>query len=302
MLAGFEEPTSGQIELNGIDLTGVPPHKRDTSMVFQNYALFPHMTVGENIAFGLKQQNIPREEIHDRIKETLKLVDLVGLEDRKPATLSGGQQQRVATARSLAVEPSVLLMDEPLGALDKQLRDRIKIDLTRLQNRLGITTVFVTHNQEEALTMADRIAVMNEGKIEQIGTPNEIYNQPSNRFVSDFIGDANFIEGHLSTVDGRVVLEAHGHQLAVSTDRTLDGDFSAFVRPERLSVVSEVVDGQNFMSGTVQQVLFAGSRTQYFVSVDGTEYVVEGGSDVAVREGDEATIAWDPEHTHLVEA
>jgi spermidine/putrescine ABC transporter ATP-binding subunit len=302
MLAGFEEPTSGRIELDGIDLTGVPPHKRDTSMVFQNYALFPHMTVGENIAFGLKRQNVPSEDIDDRIEEVLSLVDMLGMEDRKPGTLSGGQQQRVATARSIAVEPSVLLMDEPLGALDKQLRDQIKIDLTRLQTRLGITTVYVTHNQDEALTMADRIAVMNEGRIEQVGTPDEIYNRPTNRFVSDFIGDANFIDGSLSRRDGRIVLEAHGRQLTVGADHSLDGESVVFVRPEKMSVVSEAADGQNAIEGRVEQILFAGSRTQYFVTVDGTEYVVEGEADVAVSEGEAATVAWDPEHTHLVEA
>jgi spermidine/putrescine ABC transporter ATP-binding subunit len=301
MLAGLEEATSGEIELDGENLAGVPPHKRDTSMVFQNYALFPHMTVGENIAFGLKRQNVPPEEIDDRIDDVLDLVDLSELRDRKPETLSGGQQQRVATARSLAVEPAVLLMDEPLGALDKKLRDRIKIDLTRLQDRLGITTVYVTHNQDEALTMADRIAVMNEGRIEQIGTPDEIYNRPTNRFVSEFIGDANFIEGDVSTRDGRVVLEAHGRELGVAADHPPAGRSVAFVRPERLSVVSEAPPEQNAIRGTVEQILFAGATTRYFVTADGVEYVVEGESDTAVAEGEEAFVAWAPGDTHLVE-
>jgi spermidine/putrescine ABC transporter ATP-binding subunit len=302
MLAGFERPTAGRIELGGVDLTGVPPHKRDTSMVFQNYALFPHMTVGENIAFGLKRQNVPGDEIQDRIDEALSLVDLTGMADRRPGTLSGGQQQRVATARSIAVEPSVLLMDEPLGALDKQLRDQIKIDLTRLQNRLGITTVYVTHNQDEALTMADRIAVMNEGRIEQIGTPDEIYNRPTNRFVSDFIGDANFIHGTLTRRDDRTVLEAHGRELVVGSDRAIDGESVAFVRPEKMAVVSEPRAGQNAVEGRIEQILFAGSRTQYFVTVDDSEYLIEGEAGVDVAEGQTATVAWEPEHTHLVEA
>ncbi|MGM0591109.1 MAG: ABC transporter ATP-binding protein [Halobacteriota archaeon] len=301
MLAGFEEPTSGRIELEGMDLTGVPPHKRDTSMVFQNYALFPHMTVAENVAFGLKRHDVAADERERRVHETLELVDLADLKDRRPGTLSGGQQQRVATARALAIEPKVLLMDEPLGALDKKLRDRIKVDFARLQKRLGITTVYVTHNQDEALTMADRIAVMNEGRIEQIGTPSEVYERPKSRFVSDFIGDANFIEGDLEATGDRVVLQAHGRDLNVDAAGVPSNASLAFVRPERMRIVADAGAADNVLTGVVEQKLFVGSKTQYFVSVDGVEYVAEGDPAVPTDEGDSVLLGWAREDTHLVE-
>ncbi|MFB6270028.1 MAG: ABC transporter ATP-binding protein, partial [Halobacterium sp.] len=217
MLAGFEKPTEGTISLAGDDVTHVPTHKRDTGMVFQDYALFPHMTVGENIAFGLKRQGFEKDEIDDRISEVLDMVDLQGFADRNPKNLSGGQQQRVATARAIAIEPEVMLMDEPLGALDKKLRDQLEVELTELQADLGITTLYVTHNQEEALTIADRIAVMNEGEIEQIAPPIEVYEEPATEFVADFIGDTNFLEGDLrETEAGDVVLEVDGTELGVN--------------------------------------------------------------------------------------
>lgn len=298
MLAGFEQPSSGTISLDGERLDGVPPHKRDTSMVFQDYALFPHMSVRENVSFGLKRQGVDREEIDRRVDDALDLVDMKGFKDRSPGTLSGGQQQRVATARSLATEPEVLLLDEPLGALDKKLRDQIKVDFARLQDRLDITTVYVTHNQDEALTMADRIAVMDKGHLEQVGTPTEVYESPETRFVSDFIGDANFIEGTLSRRDGQTVLSAHGTELAVADNGDQDTGV-VFVRPEKMTIAAEPGE-ENALTGTVEQVLYVGSKQRYYVAVDGTEYVVDVDTELSFAEGESVSINWAQADTRLV--
>ena len=195
MIAGFEHPDSGRVQVGGKDITDLPVHRRDMGMVFQSYALFPHRTVAENVAFGLRMRDVPKPEIARRVKVALGQVALTGMEDRKPGQLSGGQQQRVALARALVVEPPVLLCDEPLGALDRKLRQQMQFELKELQKRLGVTLVFVTHDQEEALAMSDRIAVMNKGKVEQVGSPTEIYERPRTRFVADFIGEINILEG-----------------------------------------------------------------------------------------------------------
>ncbi len=194
MIAGFEHPDSGRVHVGGRDITDLPVHKRDMGMVFQSYALFPHRTVAENVAFGLRMRDVPKPEIERRVAAALAQVALTGFETRKPGQLSGGQQQRVALARALVVEPPVLLCDEPLGALDRKLRQQMQFELKELQKRLGVTLVFVTHDQEEALAMSDRIAVMNGGKVEQVGTPTEIYERPRTRFVADFIGEINILE------------------------------------------------------------------------------------------------------------
>ena len=195
MIAGFEHPDSGRVHVGGKDITDLPVHRRDMGMVFQSYALFPHRTVAENVAFGLRMREVPKPEIERRVAAALAQVALTGFENRKPGQLSGGQQQRVALARALVVEPPVLLCDEPLGALDRKLRQQMQFELKELQKRLGVTLVFVTHDQEEALAMSDRIAVMNGGKVEQVGTPTEIYERPRTRFVADFIGEINILEG-----------------------------------------------------------------------------------------------------------
>ncbi|WP_425064956.1 ABC transporter ATP-binding protein [Reyranella sp.] len=195
MIAGFEHPDSGRVHVGGRDITDLPVHRRDMGMVFQSYALFPHRTVAENVAFGLRMREVPKPEIERRVAAALAQVALTGFENRKPGQLSGGQQQRVALARALVVEPPVLLCDEPLGALDRKLRQQMQFELKELQKRLGVTLVFVTHDQEEALAMSDRIAVMNGGKVEQVGTPTEIYERPRTRFVADFIGEINILEG-----------------------------------------------------------------------------------------------------------
>ena len=306
MLAGFETPTSGTISLAGNDVTRVPTHKRDTGMVFQDYALFPHMTVGENVAFGLERQGVPADEARERIEEVLALVDLGGFADRDPKTLSGGQQQRVATARAIAIEPEVLLMDEPLGALDKRLRDQLEVELTEIQADLGITTLYVTHNQEEALTIADRIAVMNEGRIEQIASPMEVYEEPATEFVADFIGDTNFLEGDLHEgTDGRLVLETTTGELEVNAGTApADGSGRVFVRPEKLTAhdPATATETQNTLPGHIDRRLFLGSKVRYFVDVDGRQVVVDESNRHASSihdVGDEVTLAWSVQDTRL---
>ncbi len=306
MLAGFEKPTSGTISLAGDDVTHVPTHKRDTGMVFQDYALFPHMTVGENIAFGLKRQDFPKNEIQDRISEVLEMVDLGGYADRNPKNLSGGQQQRVATARAIAIQPEVLLMDEPLGALDKKLRDQLEVELTELQKDLGITTLYVTHNQEEALTIADRIAVMNEGQIEQIAPPIEVYEEPATEFVADFIGDTNFLEGDLrETADGRVVLTVGDTDIGVNTSGVpADGEGAVFVRPEKMNAREPGFsdDSLNTLAGRIERRLFLGSKVRYFVDSGGREVVVDDANQHATTlygPGDDVVLAWSIEDTRL---
>jgi len=306
MLAGFEKPSEGTISLAGEDVTYVPTHKRDTGMVFQDYALFPHMTVGENIEFGLKRQGFSGDEMYDRIAEVLRMVDLEGFVDRNPRNLSGGQQQRVATARAIAIKPEVLLMDEPLGALDKKLRDQLEVELTELQSELGITTLYVTHNQEEALTIADRIAVMNEGEIEQIAPPIEVYEQPATEFVADFIGDTNFLDGDLrETADGRVVLTTEGTEVVVNTPTVpADGGGKVFVRPEKMDARGPdfADDSLNTLSGTVIRRLFLGSKVRYFVDVGENEVVVDDPNQHATtlhETGDDVVLAWSREDTRF---
>jgi spermidine/putrescine ABC transporter ATP-binding subunit len=307
MLAGFETPTEGRITLAGRDVTTVPTHKRDTGMVFQDYALFPHMTVGENIAFGLKRKGHSGDEIDQRIDEVLEMVDLAGFRDRSPPELSGGQQQRVATARAIAIEPAVLLMDEPLGALDKKLRDQLEVELVELQNELGITTLYVTHNQEEALTMADRVAVMNEGRIEQIATPTEIYEEPATEFVADFIGDTNFLDGELSRTEAGLNLRLNGSDIAV-TDRGGDpANQVVFVRPEKIDLLSpgNSPSRDNAVSGTVNRVLFIGSKLRYYVDVHGQEIVAETENKHSTHrfeEGDDVVLTWDRGDTRVANA
>ena len=241
MIAGFEMPDSGRIHVGGQDITDVPVHKRDMGMVFQSYALFPHRTVAENVAFGLRMREVAKSEIGRRVASALAQVALTGLEDRRPSQLSGGQQQRVALARALVIEPRVLLCDEPLGALDRKLRQQMQFELKELQKRLGVTLVFVTHDQEEALAMSDRIAVMNKGRIEQIGAPTEIYERPRTRFVADFIGEINIVE---------------------------QGGKPRALRPEKIRLVPAdaarlpgVVETANFLGGATLYRVQAGGRT-----------------------------------------
>jgi len=241
MLAGFENPTGGTIRVDGRPINTVPSYKRNMGVVFQNYALFPHMTVGENVAFPLQMRGVGKAEITERVSKALDMVQLSALRERKPSQLSGGQQQRVALARALVFEPGVVLMDEPLGALDKQLREQMQLDIRALHGRLGLTIVFVTHDQSEALTMSDRIAVFDKGRIEQIGTPREIYDEPRTRFVAEFIGETNLAEGTVERVEGRnarIRLKDGGLLTAASAAGRCKAGDAVFVsiRPERIEL------------------------------------------------------------------
>ncbi|KRV73467.1 ABC transporter ATP-binding protein [Pseudomonas citronellolis] len=260
LIAGFEQPTSGSIRLYGEPMQGLPPFRRPVNTVFQSYALFPHMTVAQNIAFGLEMQGKPKAETEATVKAMLDLVRLPDVGSRRADQLSGGQQQRIALARALASRPKVLLLDESLSALDLKLRKEMQIELKRLQHETGITFIFVTHDQEEALTMSDRIAVMNKGQVLQIGTPTEIYDAPANRWVADFIGETNFLEAE---ANGDGVVLADGQRLAAAT--TLPGKVTLAIRPERTELAQ---DGE--LEGVVETVVYVGTDTVYHLKVAGT--------------------------------
>jgi putrescine transport system ATP-binding protein len=272
MVAGFDEPSAGKVLLDGQDLAGVPPYRRPTNMMFQSYALFPHMTVEANIGFGLKQDRMAKGEIDARVEEMLTLVKLTPFAKRKPHQLSGGQKQRVALARSLAKKPKVLLLDEPLGALDKKLREETQFELTDLQQKLGLTFLIVTHDQEEAMTVADRIAVMDHGKIIQVATPSEVYEQPNSRYVADFIGDINLLEGRVaSSAAGAVKLDCVGTGATVEVDQDLTaaaGDAAWFaVRPEKVAIsLDRPPNGAvNAVEGEVWDIGYLGDVSVYHV-------------------------------------
>ena len=274
-IAGFVDPSDGTLTIEGADILGLPPYKRPVNTVFQNYALFPHMTVAQNIGFGLEMQNRPKAEVKSAVDDMLELVKMTSLADRMTSQISGGQQQRVALARALAPKPKVLLLDEPLSALDFKLRKEMQIELKRLQHETGITFVFVTHDQEEALTMSDRIAVMNEGRILQISGPKEIYDHPAERFVADFIGDTNFISAEIQSINGDMaqVKLASGKTIAA---RTVDGGATTgavtlAVRPEHASLKTS----GGTIKGTLQNIVYFGTDTHYHVDLeDGSKFVV----------------------------
>jgi spermidine/putrescine transport system ATP-binding protein len=269
MVAGFEPPTAGKILLDGVDVGAWPPNRRNVNTVFQSYALFPFLTVAENVAFGLKYRSVPKAERNDRVSEALALVQLSGYEKRRPNQLSGGQQQRVALARALVLRPSVLLLDEPLGALDAKLRRTLQVELGSLQKQVGITFLYVTHDQEEALTMSDRLAVMNHGRVAQLGTPEEVYNEPADAYVADFLGVSNLMDANVETGGngqrpcrlrlGDFTLEAEAGQL----DAT--GAVKVAIRPERVQVHPYDSTGENRVPGMVERVVFLGSTTHIYV-------------------------------------
>ncbi|ANL32869.1 ABC transporter ATP-binding protein [Rhizobium phaseoli] len=279
MLAGFEQPTSGEIVLDGTDLAGTPPYKRPVNMMFQSYALFPHMTVEKNIAFGLKQDGMPKDEMAERVSQMLKLVKLEQFASRKPNQLSGGQRQRVALARSLAKRPKVLLLDEPLGALDKKLREETQFELMDLQQSLGLTFVVVTHDQEEAMTMADRIAVMSHGKVVQVATPAEIYEAPNCRFVADFIGDVNIFDGKVTTSGNGAV------EISVDSDFTIRiaapdtpavGSTVGFaIRPEKIRVSRAAPANApvNAARGEIWDIGYLGDMTVFHIKLASGQFV-----------------------------
>ncbi|MGA7452802.1 MAG: ABC transporter ATP-binding protein [Rhodoplanes sp.] len=273
MLAGFEKPDEGRVLLAGEDIVGVPPSRRPVNMMFQSYALFPHLSVFNNIAFGLKQDRLPKAEIAEQVGKMLQLVRLERLADRKPHQLSGGERQRVALARSLAKRPKVLLLDEPLAALDKKLREETQFELMELQSRLGTTFVIVTHDQEEAMTVAHRMAVMNRGRIAQVGTPQQIYEQPNSRWVAEFVGDVNLIEGTLAaSADGVVLEDAQGRRFQAGAGAKVQpGASAAFaVRPEklRLALTPPPANALNTVSGRVVDIGYLGDISVYKVRLD----------------------------------
>jgi putative spermidine/putrescine transport system ATP-binding protein len=293
MIAGFEAPTSGRIELGGRDVTGLAPYERDVNTVFQDYALFPHMTVQDNVEYGLRVKKVAKGERRDLAADALAMVQLGALGGRKPSQLSGGQQQRVALARALVNRPKVLLLDEPLGALDLKLRQAMQIELKEIQERVGLTFVYVTHDQEEALTMSDRLAVFNHGRIEQVGTPAEVYERPATGFVAGFVGVSNVLEGDAA--------------------RAVTGDPHAFtIRPEKISMVevdAPVEAGQCSASGHVREVVYLGAITRYIVQLDvGSELVVmqqnltTSSMEALQVRGNSVRLVWDRRLNRPVEA
>ena len=268
LIAGFERPDEGQILLDGVDMAETPPHKRNVNTVFQNYALFPHLLVADNVGFGLRYKEVSKQEARKRVSDTLDLVRLQGLERRRPSQLSGGQQQRVALARALVLNPSVLLLDEPLGALDAKLRKALQIELKALQEEVGITFIYVTHDQEEALTMSDRLAVMSDGRIEQVGTPSEIYEEPSTAYVADFLGVSNLMAAHAEGTDGdgRCKIQLGDFELvAARGDTDARGDVRVVIRPERVRLEESGASGENHIPGMVERVVYVGSTMQVIV-------------------------------------
>jgi spermidine/putrescine transport system ATP-binding protein len=299
MIGGFEEPNEGRILLGEVDVVGLPPYKRDVNTVFQSYALFPHMTVFDNVAFGLERKGMSKQEIRPRVLEILELVDLAGRESRKPRQLSGGQQQRVALARALVNNPRVLLLDEPLGALDMKLRKQMQLELKRIQHDVGITFVHVTHDQEEAMTMADAIAVMNHGRVEQLGTPTELYERPGTAFVAGFLGASNLLHGDVAGA-GAVRL-ADGTLVRVTTNGR-QGRVAVGVRPEKVRLGD---GGANALPGTVRETAYVGVATQVIVDTPAGDIAVfhqnaDAGASVPAV-GAQITVSWSPESTFVVE-
>lgn len=286
MIAGFELPSAGTIAIEGNAMGDTPPYKRPVNTVFQNYALFQHLTIFQNVAFGLEMKNVPKSEITRRAHEALEMVQLTGMNNRKPKQLSGGQQQRVALARALVNRPKLLLLDEPLGALDLKLRKEMQLELKHLQLQTGITFLYVTHDQEEALTMSDRIAIMSKGQVLQLGPPVEIYERPNCRFVADFIGETNFLEGTVQQQFDSIaiVTVGNGHQLQAETEQTLvpGQAVSVTVRPEKIQLAGQTdalsgADDDNWLAGTVTEFVYIGTDTHYNVQLaDGSHVRVRG--------------------------
>jgi spermidine/putrescine transport system ATP-binding protein len=315
MIGGFEQPTSGLIELNGQDVTWLPPYQRNVNTVFQNYALFPHLTIFDNVAFGLRRQGVPEAEVRKRAHDMLELVELPGFEKRKPGQISGGQAQRVALARALVNKPAVLLLDEPLGALDLKLRKQMQIELKRIQQEVGITFIYVTHDQEEAMTMSDRIAVMNKGRYEQLGDPESLYERPRTRFVAGFLGVSNLLSVNADGADGdfagyrladgsvvrvpRALLNGHRDRIALG------------VRPEKIRLnapSAEIPAAFNRLPATIVDVSYIGVSTQYIarLSDDHRVTIYEQNVERATKSelwsrGEAVMLAWDPNHSFVVE-
>lgn len=292
MIAGFDHPTEGEILLNGKSITNLPPNKRPINTVFQRYALFPHMNVFENIAFGLKQKNTPKDVIIKKVKKVLELVDLEGFENRSVTTLSGGQQQRVAIARAVVNEPQILLLDEPLGALDLKMRKEMQLELKAMHKELGITFIYVTHDQEEALTMSDKIVVMSEGKMQQIGTPEDIYNEPKNAFVADFIGESNIFNGIMT---GKLKARFCGGEFDCVDDVEEGTHITAVVRPEDVILTEP---GKGVIDGVVCSVIFKGMHYEITVESGKNEMVIQSVNSASV--GQRVGMKVEPDNIHIM--
>ena len=312
MLGGFEEPTAGRILVGGEDVTDLPPYKRDVNTVFQSYALFPHLDVFENVAFGLRRQKIGKDEIKRRVGEMLEMVDLPNFERRQPSQLSGGQQQRVALARALVNQPKLLLLDEPMSALDAKLRRQMQVELKRIQTQVGITFIYVTHDQEEAMTMSDRLAVMWHGKVEGMGSPKDVYDNPTSEFVATFLGASNLLSGEIVKTEGArtSVVTTGGVEICVPTDRVPGPNMRKVkvgVRPEKIDISpagAQPRPGFNSLKGRVRVSTFTGVGNQYIVEtvsgVEVTVYAQNIGSQFAPRSGDDVVLTWPEEHTFTV--
>lgn len=302
LIAGFESPTSGRILLEGQDITANPPNKRDMALVFQNYALFPHMSVFDNVAYGLQTRRMPRNQIRDKVQAALQMIGLQGLGDRRPNQLSGGQQQRVALARSLVMEPRILLFDEPLSNLDAKLRVQMRSEIHMLQRRLEITSIYVTHDQVEAMALSDRIVVMNKGEIEQIGTPEEVYRYPTTRFVADFIGRANFLSVDVDAVEGQSgSLSILGKRLVVPARFALTQrqTVTAMLRPEALSLRED----ETLPQAQIEQAMYLGTEIEYIVTLEGHRLIIADNDprrQHMFAEGQSVGVDFIPEAVHLL--
>lgn len=301
MLAGFEPVTHGKITLDGRPINDVPPHKRGIGMVFQNYALFPHMTVAENIAFPLNVRKVPAGEVIDKVNRALEMVELPGFGNRRPAQLSGGQQQRIAVARALVFDPQLVLMDEPLGALDKQLREQMQYEIKHIHENLGVTMIYVTHDQAEALTMSDRIAVFNDGVVQQLATPADLYEKPKNAFVASFIGENNRLRGTVSEVNGNTCTVKLDEGGTVSAEKVDVGGVGAratlSVRPERVELLVQDGTMANRLSGRIEELIYLGDHIRVRMTVAGTDdFIVKvrnsANRQFGLNKGDEINVGW----------
>lgn len=310
MLAGFEPATHGEIYLNGRSINHVPPNKRGIGMVFQNYALFPHMTVAENLAFPLKVRRMGKAEIEEKVANALAMVELPEMGGRRPAQLSGGQQQRVAVARALVFNPDLILMDEPLGALDKQLREQMQYEIKHIHENLGVTVVYVTHDQSEALTMSDRIAVFNDGVIQQLSTPDDLYERPQNSFVAQFIGENNRLSGTVSSISGdscKVTLEDGAEVIAEAVNVSAAGDKTSLsLRPERVYVEPEAGSLPNILEGEIRELIYLGDHIRTRMRVAGNEeFIVKvpnSADHVPLVEGATVRVGWKSEDFKALDA
>ncbi len=310
LIAGFEQPTEGEMFIMGKPMTNIPPNQRPVNTVFQDYALFPHLNVEKNVGFGLTVKRVPKPEKDQRVAEALDLVQLTGMGDRKPSQLSGGQQQRVALARALVNQPSVLLLDEPLGALDLKLRKAMQIELKHLQEQVGITFIYVTHDQEEALTMSDRIAVMKDGVIQQIGNPVSLYEEPANRFVSDFIGESNFIDVVFEGMEQEMAVIRIGEERSyavIGIEKPAQNAATTItVRPERIVISSPGERERPGISGTIKEVVYIGTDIRYLLTIAAGQEIqvrIQNSSikDInAFPKGAEVQIGWAPEDAKLI--